>query len=123
MMNERIRELNLQAMSIVMNGSDPDGDVERMYIPSEFTKKFAELIVKECIGIVENSPSSYGDYRDQISNSTREVCVEKMKQQFEIVEKKGWVCPKCGVDRIQAACPKGHSAALTGECPMVVTAQ
>jgi hypothetical protein len=47
-MNERIRELNLQAMSIVMNGSDPDGDVERMYIPSEFTKKFAELIVREC---------------------------------------------------------------------------
>ena len=122
-MNERIRELNLQAMSIVMNGSDPDGDVERMYIPSEFTKKFAQLIAKECIGIVENSPSSYGDYRDQISNSTREACVEKIKQQFEIVEKKGWVCPKCGVDRIQAACPKGHSAALTGECPMVVTAQ
>jgi hypothetical protein len=47
-MNERIRELNLQAMSIVMNGSDPDGDVDKMYIPSEFTKKFAELIVKEC---------------------------------------------------------------------------
>jgi hypothetical protein len=52
-MNERIRELNLQAMSIVMNGSDPDGDVERMYIPSEFTKKFAELIVRECINTLE----------------------------------------------------------------------
>ena len=50
-MNERIRELNLQAMSIVMNGSDPDGDVDRMYIPSEFTKKFAELIVRECAEI------------------------------------------------------------------------
>ena len=48
MMNERIRELSLQAMSIVMNGNDPDGDVEQMYIPSEFTKKFAELIVREC---------------------------------------------------------------------------
>ena len=48
-MNERIKELNLQAMSIVMNGNDPDGDIEQMYIPSEFTKKFAELIVKECI--------------------------------------------------------------------------
>ena len=47
-MNELIGELNLQAMSIVMNGSDPDGDVEQMYIPSEFTKKFAELIVREC---------------------------------------------------------------------------
>ena len=51
MMNERIRELSLQAMSIVMNGNDPDGDVEQMYIPSEFTKKFAELIVRECAEI------------------------------------------------------------------------
>lgn len=48
MINERIKELNLQAMSIVMNGNDPDGDIEQMYIPSEFTKKFAELIVREC---------------------------------------------------------------------------
>ena len=46
-MNERIKELNLQAMSIVMNGNDPDGDIEQMYIPSEFTKKFAELILEE----------------------------------------------------------------------------
>jgi hypothetical protein len=52
-MNERIEELNLQAMSIVMNGSDPDGDVDRMYIPSEFTKKFAELIVRECAKIAD----------------------------------------------------------------------
>ena len=54
-MNERIRELNLQAMSIVMNGNDPDGDIEQMYIPSEFTKKFAELIVRECIDVVEDA--------------------------------------------------------------------
>jgi hypothetical protein len=120
-MNERILKLMTEA----------GFDVEklRMYPggwPREdllILEDFAQLIVKECIGIVENLPSSYGDYRDQISNSTREACVEKIKQQFEIVEKKGWVCPKCGVDRIQAACPKGHTAALTGECPMVVTAQ
>lgn len=31
----------------------------------------------------------------------------------------GWKCPKCGTDRTKAACPKGHSAALTGDCPMV----
>jgi len=114
-MNKRIRELAQQAEMSANKGDHVD--VKLMM------EKFAELIVKECIGIVENSPSSYGDYRDQISNSTREACVEKIKQQFEIVEKKGWVCPKCGVDRIQAACPKGHTAALTGECPMVVTAQ
>jgi hypothetical protein len=34
----------------------------------------------------------------------------------------GWLCSKCGTDRTKAACPKGHSAALTGECPMAGTA-
>jgi hypothetical protein len=47
-MNERIQELEQQALSIVLNGNDPDSDVDKMYIPSEFTKKFAELIVQEC---------------------------------------------------------------------------
>ena len=47
-MNERIRLLEQQALSIVLNGNDPDSDVDKMYIPSEFTKKFAELIVREC---------------------------------------------------------------------------
>ena len=31
----------------------------------------------------------------------------------------GWVCSKCGTDRTKTACPKGHNAALPGECPMV----
>jgi hypothetical protein len=48
-MNPRIRELQHQAMSSILNGNDPDGDVERMYIPAEFTTKFAELIVRECV--------------------------------------------------------------------------
>jgi len=52
-MNERIRKLQHRAMSLVLNGNDPDGDVEKMYIPAEFTKKFAELIVLECADLVE----------------------------------------------------------------------
>jgi hypothetical protein len=48
-MNQRIQELQHQSMSSVLNGNDPDGDVERMYIPAEFTTKFAELIVRECV--------------------------------------------------------------------------
>lgn len=56
-MNERIQELEQQAVSIVLNGNDPDSDVDKMYIPSEFTKKFAELIVKECADIA-NEPGA-----------------------------------------------------------------
>lgn len=47
-MNERIKELGRRAMSDVMNGSDPYGDADRMYIPAEFMEKFAELIIREC---------------------------------------------------------------------------
>ena len=53
-MNEQIRELNLQAISLVLNGNDPDSDVEKMYIPAEFTKKLAELIVRECAQVSED---------------------------------------------------------------------
>jgi len=118
-MNERISELLDQARVACFRM----GSKSATTVGYDELEKLVELVVKECIGIVENSPSSYGDYRDQISNSTREACVEKMKQQFEIPQHKGWVCPKCGIDRTQAVCPKGHSAALTGECPMVVNAQ
>jgi hypothetical protein len=52
-MNERIRQLEQQAISIVLNGNDPDSDVDKMYIPSEFTKKFAELIVREFVSLAE----------------------------------------------------------------------
>jgi len=57
--NERIRELNYQALCDVMNGPDPDRDIEQMYIPAEFTKKFAELIVRECADLVDNNDDSY----------------------------------------------------------------
>lgn len=74
-MNERIRELNLQAMSIIMNGNDPDGDVDKMYVPSEFTKKFAELIVRECVNSIENTIET-----DCITDS------EKMGCEFAIID-------------------------------------
>jgi hypothetical protein len=57
--NQRIRELERQALIGVLNGNDPDGDVDRMYIPAEFTKKFAELIVGECSGIVQKHMSRW----------------------------------------------------------------
>jgi hypothetical protein len=94
-----------------------------MYIPDCFAERFAELMAQEFIGIVENCPPWYGDYRDQIDDAFRNHLVSKMKYHFEIPQHKGWVCPRCGVDRTREVCPKGHSAALTGECPMIAEAQ
>lgn len=73
-MNERIKELEQQALSIVLNGNDPDGDVERMYIPSEFTKKLAELIVRECADYVQFY------YKDHAC----EIIAHDMKQHFGV---------------------------------------
>ena len=54
-MNERIRELQKQAMGIVFNGADPDGDIYDLYVPDEFIRVFSKLIVSECANwIVEN---------------------------------------------------------------------
>jgi hypothetical protein len=47
-MNKNIEDIELLAMNLVMNGEDPDGDVDDMYIPAEFTRKFAELLIREC---------------------------------------------------------------------------
>jgi hypothetical protein len=95
-MNERIRELNLQALCEVMNGPDPDGDVfNKMYIPSEFTKKFAELIVLECMRTCDETQATYlkhrkasDDFQDKNIYAEGEAACDiikyKMKKQFGV---------------------------------------
>ena len=46
--------------------------------------KFAELIMAECIDIVENLSPGYKDYRDQIEDAFRRDCVIEIKQHFGI---------------------------------------
>lgn len=41
-------------MELVMNGDDPDYDVEKMYIPDEYARIFAELIIEECAQIASD---------------------------------------------------------------------
>ena len=77
-MNERIRQLAKQAeeyADIEYNASDLD-----WYELKE--EKFAELIVAECIGIVENLFPGYKDYRDQIEDAFRRDCVIEIKKHF-----------------------------------------
>jgi hypothetical protein len=82
----------------------------KTYIPDAFTEKFAELIVRGCADYI----TEYYDSRDE---------AYYMKKHFGVEERKGWVCPKCGVDRTREACPRGHTATMTGDCPMTATAQ
>jgi len=57
-MNERIRELVRQAVvavDIVTGNEALDDELAKMYIPDCFSEKFAELIVAECLGIVDDA--------------------------------------------------------------------
>jgi hypothetical protein len=47
-MNTQIQKLFDSALSATLNGPNPDGDIDHMYIPNAFAIKFAELIVNEC---------------------------------------------------------------------------
>jgi len=57
-MNERIRELVRQAVisvDIVTGNEALDDELAKMYIPDCFSEKFAELIVKECARVADES--------------------------------------------------------------------
>lgn len=43
----RIREFELTALSRTLNGLDPDGDVDRMYIPHEYSRHLYQVIVQD----------------------------------------------------------------------------
>jgi hypothetical protein len=64
-MNERIQQLALQASTTTTSYYDGRGNVTETYFDKE---KFAELIVKECVGILMkpgyamNHPGELADY-------------------------------------------------------------
>ena len=74
-------------------------------------EKFTWKIVQYC-----------ADFIEQDQGSGHELAT-RLKEHFGVKESQGWVCPKCGVDRSKVSCPSGHSAAITGKCPMFGVAQ
>jgi hypothetical protein len=52
-MNERIRELALQA-NMTFNGTDLSGSIGRVQCYEDELEKFAELIVKECARVASD---------------------------------------------------------------------
>ena len=62
-MNERIRRLMEQAVISI------DGQTfGKTYVPDAFTEKFAELIVRECIGILETEVELVKGYKSTACN-------------------------------------------------------
>jgi hypothetical protein len=75
-MSERIKELIKQV------GTDVSGK----WMNVDNSEKLAELIVRECVGIVEGISPGYKDYRDQIEDAFRRDCMEEIKHHFGIEE-------------------------------------
>jgi hypothetical protein len=72
-MNERIKELARESGLLVHN---PEG------VPTKL-EKFSELLIEECISVVQNLSPGYKDYRDQIEDAFRRDCIEEMRKHFE----------------------------------------
>ena len=62
-MNERIKELAGQA-----SHQSPDGYPVTIPYSKDFAEKFAELIVQECIGVVEDS-EGYSQYFPHVTEN------------------------------------------------------
>ena len=71
-MNERIRELAVQAGYTPLPGFDFANDIQELFI-----KKFAELIVKECVNIVTDAV----DHREPAS-----TYADKIREHFGVAE-------------------------------------
>jgi hypothetical protein len=73
-MNEQIKEF------MKLAGTDTSGK----WMGVDHAEKFAELIVTECVSVVEKLSPGYDDYRNQIEDAFRRDCVEQIKQHFGV---------------------------------------
>lgn len=81
-MNERIKllaELSKTPKTMMVDG------VLQSVVTID-AERFAELIVQECVGVVENLSPGYTDYRNQIEDAFRGDCVGKIREHFGVEE-------------------------------------
>ena len=83
-MNERIRLLCSQAISDVDGIQNPD--TQNMYIPNCFAEKFAEQIVRECVGICLERHDSWKFDDESNSNSGPRDCAQMIEEHFGVEE-------------------------------------
>ena len=85
-MNQRIQQLERQAIIGVLKGNDPDRDVDRMYISAEFTKKFAQLILQECLTICQHNAEDDDDQFDLGRVHQSKEITHLIKKHFGVAE-------------------------------------
>ena len=78
-MNERIKQILTSPALVRLRDWSDIGPAQRAEL-----EEFAELILTDCIKVVDETPLGYGDYRDQILESMRNSCVESIKYRFGV---------------------------------------
>ena len=76
-MNERLENLMYEA------GLTASGCWDRMdEYDQKAIEKFTELLIQECISVVQNLSPGYTDYRNQIEDAFRMDCILEMRKYF-----------------------------------------
>lgn len=89
-MNERINEIHRQVMSWSDTPDCPSG-MEWGHIPEEYTQKFAELIVKECIHRCEEIALKHQFVETTYVAGKKAgafECAEDLKEHFGVIDAK-----------------------------------
>jgi len=89
-MNERIKELLKQAVIAVDDpfpGNPLNDELAKMYIPDCFAEKFAELIVDECVSIVNAGKIVWVSTDFPVSGEVAlDLCAKDIKSYFGVEE-------------------------------------
>ena len=86
-MNERIKELALEARlgpALLLHhwgNVDALTDIEQEELKQ--IEKFAELMMQECISVIQNIKPQYGDYRETAQSA---YCIDQIKRHFRVEE-------------------------------------
>ena len=115
-MNKHLQKLAEQA-GFYVEMFDPD-NAENAKI-----ERFAELLIKRSTDLIAMHANQLRQFNFELNAKTADAAAGILLEHFGFKETKGWICPKCGIDRTKEVCPKGHMAATTGECPMIGVAQ
>jgi len=76
-------KMNKRILKLFNEAGFHQPEMERLGIEDKF-EKFAELIVRECVDIIEKIPPGYKDYRDQIEDAFRIASIVEIKQRFGV---------------------------------------
>ena len=82
-MNNLVFDL-IKTATLNAQAKDPAHAVpEYQYI---YSKELIDLVVNDCVGVIECLSPGYSDYRNQIEDAFRGDCIEEIKQRFGVKE-------------------------------------